>query len=276
MKQRATLSAGIAILALLPASSGATVLEFDESGAVSKKLSVNYIQRARYERHRANEQAPIVTVPVVSNGSAETARNVSSRIEHIVNDISIENAAVAQPVQSTAWDHANRVSPDALELVARLPPQAITYIDAGNARLPIRKSLARAPSWTAKARLVAQNHNLPPEVFIALIDAESGFNPNAVSPKGAIGLAQLMPETAAALGVDPNDPQENLVGGARYLAQQFERFGTWPLALAAYNAGPTRVAKLGRIPNFPETKAFVARVMTASGFVSAPITTASN
>ena len=85
-----------------------------------------------------------------------------------------------------------------------------------------------------------------------------------------------MPRTAKELGVDPTDPMENLDGGARYLRQQFERFGSWPLALAAYNAGPTRVAKLGRIPNIPETKTFVARVMRGAGLATNPIIEASN
>jgi len=75
-------------------------------------------------------------------------------------------------------------------------------------------------------------------------------------------LTQLMPATARELGVNPHDPVQNLVGGARYLRSQFERFGSWQLALAAYNAGPTRVARLGRIPNIRETKNYVSKIIT--------------
>ncbi|MGV8475861.1 lytic transglycosylase domain-containing protein, partial [Pseudomonas aeruginosa] len=74
---------------------------------------------------------------------------------------------------------------------------------------------------------------------------ESRGDPNAVSPKGARGLGQLMPATAAELGVDPTDPRQNIFGTARYLSQQLDRFGSVPLALAAYNAGPGTVERVG-------------------------------
>ena len=135
---------------------------------------------------------------------------------------------------------------------------------------------ALASLWHDAALAAADAHHIPPTLFLALIDAESRFDAKAVSPKGAIGLTQLMPGTAKALGVDPHDPKENLTGGARYLRQQYDRFGSWSLALAAYNAGPTRVARLGRIPNIPETKAFVARVLRDAGLNPSTITTASN
>jgi soluble lytic murein transglycosylase-like protein len=81
------------------------------------------------------------------------------------------------------------------------------------------------------------------------------------SHAGAIGLAQLMPGTAAGLGVDPTDPLQNLQGGARYLREQLDRFGTPELALAAYNAGPNRVAQAGGIPRITETQTYVRRVL---------------
>lgn len=82
---------------------------------------------------------------------------------------------------------------------------------------------------------VAKREGVPVNIFSALVKAESGGNQNAKSPAGAIGLAQLMPNTAKGLGVDPYDPVQNLTGGARYLKQQYDRFGDWGLALAAYN-----------------------------------------
>jgi hypothetical protein len=111
------------------------------------------------------------------------------------------------------------------------------------------------------AREAAAQYNLPVDVFLRLIQQESGFDPAAVSRKGAIGPAQLMPDTAKELGVNPNNVRENIFGGAKYLSQQLSRFGEMPLALAAYNAGPTRVARLGRIPNIPETQNYVKNIL---------------
>ncbi len=110
------------------------------------------------------------------------------------------------------------------------------------------------------ARTAASRHGVPEELFLRLVNQESQFKEDAVSPKGALGLAQLMPDTARILGVDPLDPYQNLDGGARYLAQQFKAFGTWPLALAAYNAGPEAVRKHGGVPPFDETRNYVLTI----------------
>lgn len=99
-------------------------------------------------------------------------------------------------------------------------------------------------------------------LLAALVWTESTFNQAAISPAGAIGLAQLMPGTAAGLGVDPYDPVQNLQGGARYLRIQLERFGRIDLALAAYNAGPGRVVDAGNeVPDIVETQLYVLRVL---------------
>ena len=106
---------------------------------------------------------------------------------------------------------------------------------------------------------------IPASLVRAVIWAESGFRQEARSAQGAVGLMQLMPETAAALGVDPNDQMGNLEGGTRYLRQLLERYagGKDQLvrALAAYNAGPAQVTKFGGLPPFPETVSFVAKVL---------------
>lgn len=97
--------------------------------------------------------------------------------------------------------------------------------------------------------------------FRANIAIESAFDPGARSHVGAIGLGQLMPDTARVLGVDPHDPEQNLHGSARYLLTQLDRFGTPQLALAAYNAGPEAVARHGGIPPYRETQGHVRKVM---------------
>jgi soluble lytic murein transglycosylase-like protein len=111
--------------------------------------------------------------------------------------------------------------------------------------------------FLAMARQAAEKHGVPADLFLRLVHQESRFNPNAVSHAGAIGLAQLMPGTAAILRVDPRIPAQNLDGGARYLRQQYEEFGSWRLALAAYNAGPGAVKKHGGIPPYRETVDYV-------------------
>jgi len=111
------------------------------------------------------------------------------------------------------------------------------------------------------AREAARKAGVPEDLYLSLIQQESRFNPNAISPKGAIGLAQLMPDTAKELGVDPRDIEQNLAGGARYLSQMMSRFPDLNMALAAYNAGPTRVEKLGRVPNIAETQNYIKEVL---------------
>lgn len=98
-------------------------------------------------------------------------------------------------------------------------------------------------------------------LYRANIEIESGYNPTAVSTAGAIGLGQLMPATAAELGVDPRDWRQNLDGSARYLAMMLDEFGDVRLALAAYNAGPDAVRRYDGIPPFRETQNHVSRVL---------------
>ncbi|MFK5980478.1 MAG: lytic transglycosylase domain-containing protein [Rhizobiaceae bacterium] len=111
-------------------------------------------------------------------------------------------------------------------------------------------------------RAIARSHNIPEQLFVELIRQESGFSALAKSPKGAIGLAQLMPATAKALGVNPYNALQNLQGGARYLRTQKNTFGSWKLALAAYNAGPGAVRKYRGIPPYRETQNYVRTIWT--------------
>ncbi len=103
---------------------------------------------------------------------------------------------------------------------------------------------------------------LEPELVYAVIEQESRFTNSAVSPKGAAGLMQLMPDTRATFGVtDPFDPVRNVATGTKFLKAMLSRFGDLRLALAAYNAGPETVARSGGVPNIPETVTYVARIM---------------
>jgi peptidoglycan DL-endopeptidase CwlO len=113
---------------------------------------------------------------------------------------------------------------------------------------------------TASAR-----YGIPANVLAAVANVESGGDPTAVSPAGAQGLMQLMPSTAAALGVDPMVPDQAIDGAARLLSSDLRQFGSLPLALAAYNAGAGAVQRAGGIPPYPETEAYVQKVLAAAG-----------
>lgn len=136
-------------------------------------------------------------------------------------------------------------------------PQAATVGDVGPTRLsPLSQPFADAVATAA------ERHGLDPKLLHALVAVESAYRVDAVSHAGAAGLTQLMPATARDLGVrDRFDADANLLAGADYLARQLLRFGDVRLALAAYNAGPGRVAQLGRIPEIAETKHYVQAVV---------------
>jgi soluble lytic murein transglycosylase-like protein len=133
-----------------------------------------------------------------------------------------------------------------------VPSGALTNID--QAAVPSR--------FAAAVQNAASAAGISPALLSALVWQESRWNPAAVSPKGAVGLTQLMPQTARELGVDPTDPVANLTGGARYLRQLLNSFdGNVENALAAYNAGRARVVRANGIPAIPETRAYVASVV---------------
>jgi soluble lytic murein transglycosylase-like protein len=111
------------------------------------------------------------------------------------------------------------------------------------------------------AKAAARKHGVPEDLFLRLVQQESGWNPGAVSHKGATGLAQLMPGTARILGVKIDDPAQNLDGGARYLRMMYDKFGSWRLALAAYNAGPGAVEQHDGIPPYAETENYVKAIL---------------
>ncbi|HSA05570.1 MAG TPA: lytic transglycosylase domain-containing protein [Candidatus Gastranaerophilales bacterium] len=108
----------------------------------------------------------------------------------------------------------------------------------------------------------SRKNNLDKDLVSAVIKAESGFNPKAVSPAGAQGLMQLMPATAKGLGVeDPFDPEQNISGGTKYLSNLIHKYNSVELGLAAYNAGPGSVNKYGGIPPYAETQNYVRKIL---------------
>lgn len=110
-------------------------------------------------------------------------------------------------------------------------------------------------------------YQVDPILIAALFTCESGFHEDAISPAGAIGIAQLMPGTAETLGVNPYDTRDNIFGGVAYLAQQLSEFGDYALAEAAYNAGPGAVWDAGGIPGYAETQDYVRNVEATRGAI---------
>lgn len=149
-----------------------------------------------------------------------------------------------------------QVREDGMKVIVNEPSEARSRRLADRLLAVPDSELAEAIDRHAMAR------DLQPRLVQALVQVESGYNRKARSNKGAIGLMQLMPGTAADLAVaDPWDPEQNLRGGTSYLRQMLDRFGGLELALAAYNAGPEAVVKYGGIPPYAETRAYVQRIL---------------
>jgi soluble lytic murein transglycosylase-like protein len=180
--------------------------------------------------------------------------------------LTLGGAAMADAKLSSILRGQSSLSPEYRSLIRPPVPGSL----AGQPRRPSRLETddwaipiynGAAGVYQDMARAAARRHNIPEDLFLRLVRTESGFHPAAKSSKGAIGLAQLMPHTARNLGVNPHDPGENLDGGARYLSQQYRRFGDWRLALAAYNAGPEAVERYRGIPPYAETRNYVKAIL---------------
>jgi Transglycosylase SLT domain len=172
----------------------------------------------------------------------------------------------AKPVsflQKTPPVAPERIRNRIVELTQRLEPDFSSEM----ARRLLQVAIISDPKFKAHLNLLikklAKLHGVDEKLIRAVLAKESGGNPLAVSPKGAMGLMQLMPETAMSLGVeDPFNPEQNLAGGVRYLKYCLNRFSQdTTLALAAYNAGPEAVQKCGGVPPYPETQQYVASIL---------------
>lgn len=178
----------------------------------------------------------------------------------------IKRARVPQRLKSRTLVHENlldqidvyALSPHAkkLSLPHMISKSVIDKVAKGEITLPA--------DWEAIIQTASKRHSLDPAIIAAVIKVESGFSQKALSPKGAQGPMQVMPETGLELGTtDLFDPNINVDAGSRYLRQQLDRFGSLELALAAYNAGPGAVIKYGGIPPYRETQSFVKKVLSA-------------
>jgi soluble lytic murein transglycosylase-like protein len=167
--------------------------------------------------------------------------------------------AAALAMHGAAWADVMEVGNDGAHWVAGGPaPRA----SAGRRIIPAAFAGTIPPRWQATIHALSERYDLAPAMIEAVIWQESRWHADAVSPRGARGLAQLMPQTARALGANPDDPVANVAAGAHYLHMLITHFGgNLELALAAYNAGPGRVDRAGRVPAIAETRRYVAAIM---------------
>lgn len=174
-------------------------------------------------------------------------------------------ASAASAPPSVGEQVISAVASNLSEPSAPAPERASMFTDVDVGDAPVDGSIPKYTGdrgqWQKMAEEVANEVGVPTDLFLRLVKQESGFRPDATSHAGAIGLAQLMPGTARDLGVDPHNPRENLRGGATYLKQQYQTFGNWRLALAAYNAGPGAVDKYGGVPPYKETQNYVKSIL---------------
>jgi soluble lytic murein transglycosylase-like protein len=186
---------------------------------------------------------------------------------------------VVWPDQASAQIYAWRDSSGTLVLSdRRLDPSASTYSVPEAPSFRTTRPVAPSGGYDRFAPLVQEHSKrtgLRPDLVRAVIQVESGFNPRATSPKGAMGLMQLMPATARELGViNPYDPEDNIRGGTSYLRQLLDRYdGNEELALAAYNAGFKNVDRHGQVPPYQETQAYVRKVGAAADIEHTPSST---
>ena len=167
--------------------------------------------------------------------------------------------AAPQPVQTQTSSFASQLADASATTLT--PATGATAATASTAPAGVSQLPADVP-YGAEITAAAKKHGIDPALLAGLVKQESGFNPSAGSPAGARGLTQLMPATAAGLGVtNVLDPAQNLDGGAKYLRQQLDAFGgDVTRALAAYNAGPGAVQRYGGVPPYAETQNYVRAV----------------
>lgn len=190
------------------------------------------------------------------------SKNFQSQLSQAAQNSQVPQAAqVTKAAQMSAQDKLKQSDKTSSEKNEEISSQGISL---ENTDLPTEQLSPKMTQYSSHIKQAASKYNLPPELIAGVIWQESRGNPQAKSHCGAMGLMQLMPETAAHLGVNnPWDPGQNINGGAKYIRQMLDKFnGKVELAVAAYNAGPGNVMKFGnQIPPFKETQDYVPKVL---------------
>jgi soluble lytic murein transglycosylase-like protein len=227
--------------------------------------------RARFEPAAARPSA--TTAATGSSKAATTAADFTAALAAATTGAGTSTASATSALTSllsgasTSTGSSTGVDATSLATLTRM----LAGLTGATATGPVTGSTAASPTsgarpagydeYAAAIKQIATDEGVPASLLGALVWSESSFNADAVSSAGAKGLAQLMPGTAAGLGVNIDDPIDNLRGGARYLRQMLDRFDTVDEALAAYNAGPNAVQRYGGVPPYAETQNYVAKVL---------------
>jgi soluble lytic murein transglycosylase-like protein len=183
---------------------------------------------------------------------SRSARSASVRGTYGMLAVSLPSAAFASVARATSTGPASVGLPvigasNSVGSSSSAPSVSGTVPEASG--IWVERLIPAGRAWTGQIQAAASRHGLDPAFLSAVFWTESAFQPGAVSPAGAIGLGQLMPDTARWLGVDPRDPVQNIEGSARFYRQLIDQFGSEELAAAAYFAGPNAVTKAGGIPS---------------------------
>ena len=213
---------------------------------------------------RAAEAAPGWATPAVWLGAVAMAQRDWATARRWFEAALARHPTLAEAGYAEAWLERLGIGVDRPRWRVRTAEDYAAFVRASNPALTIGQA-----RWVGAAVLAAAaDVRLDPRVLAAVVYIESGFEHRTVSRAGAEGLGQLMPETAAALGVNPVDPWQNLLGAARLLRGYNDTFHSLPLALAAYNAGAPAVRKWGGIPPYAETQWYVWAVLWVLGGLS--------
>ncbi len=201
--------------------------------------------------------------PIAATAAGERVQQLQALLEQVEQGPSV----VASKTFASALDSAQADLPTTTAYPTSATPTTVAYDSTPTSAAYDSATPAGASgedsTYTPLIEQAAARYGLDPALLSGLIEQESGFDPTAASSAGALGLTQLMPSTAASLGVsEPLNPAQSIEGGARYLSQLLHQFGgSTADALAAYNAGPGAVEQYGGVPPYAETQQYVAKVL---------------
>ncbi len=226
----------------------------DCSGLVQRVYKDLGISLPRVSQDQAKSGTPVASLADARPGDLLVFRKDASHIAiYAGNNQMVEAPRPGLQVRLTTVT-------DTPTAIRRVLPSAPT--SPASASLDLTGRPSGASAYQSLFDAATAKYGLPQGILSAVAKAESGYNPRAHSSAGAVGLMQIMPSTAAGLGVDPTDPVQAVDGAARILSGNLKKFGSVPLALAAYNAGGGAVSRYGGIPPFAETQSYVRKVQT--------------
>jgi peptidoglycan DL-endopeptidase CwlO len=254
---------------------------FDCSGLVQYAYGQLGISLPRTSQQQATVGAPVAGLASAqpgdlvffagSDGSASAPGHVG---------IYIGNGEMVDAPYTGEAVRVEQVPADQVVAVRRVLPAAVSVqgpaaTGAGGSGSAAMGNVSVPLAYAGEIGQAAASNGIPASLLAALLSQESGFDPRAVSSAGAQGIAQFMPSTAAAMGIDPMDPSQSISGAAQLLGSYTRQFGSYADALAAYNAGPSAVVDYGGIPPYAETQAYVTDVLSSAALPASPVGSAS-